>query len=63
MAKDDKAPRTELERPTIAYEPPAILESAKFETLVGACGYGPGDGTVACRLDNTQAGGGGRGRN
>ena len=43
---------------SIGYEAPAIEESAHFETVVAACGYGPNDRSVpACRADNSRGGG------
>ncbi|MBO6934670.1 MAG: hypothetical protein JJ863_06840 [Deltaproteobacteria bacterium] len=42
--------------PEYGYEPPAVVESAYFETVARACQYGPPpqDLNPGCLLDNTQ---------
>ncbi|MEC7518553.1 MAG: hypothetical protein VYE22_01745 [Myxococcota bacterium] len=42
----------EREERSTPYVPPAIEESAKFETLALSCGKVPGDGTPQCEVFN-----------
>lgn len=44
------------DREPLAYEPPAIVESTRFESIAASCVYGPTD-PFPCTTDTSQPGG------
>tara|TARA_B100001750_G_scaffold220137_1_gene207614 strand:- start:66 stop:233 length:168 start_codon:yes stop_codon:yes gene_type:complete len=53
MNTTENDPTSPDSAPGSEYEPPAIAESAAFDSLVAACAYGPDDGG-GCAIDPSQ---------